>query len=78
MPQKKPPKGELSEAEKSYNRSLSSVRIVVEHLFGRMSYFGAVYQVFRHRRERHSGVVRVVAWLADGQIARARAAEAPA
>ena len=78
VPNKKPPKGELSEVQKSYNRSLSSVRIAVEHLFGRMSYFGALSQVFRHRRERHGTVVRVVAWLVDRQIARALAAPAPA
>ncbi len=70
VPCKKPPCAEFTEEEKSYNCALSWARIVVEHLFGRMSYFGAVYQVFRHRRECHSGVVRVVAWLADRQMAR--------
>lgn len=68
LPRKKPPKGELSPAEASYNSTLSEVRIAVEHFFGRMSYFGAVTQVFRHRRHRHSGVVRVVAWLTDRKI----------
>ncbi len=69
VPHKKPPGGELTEDEKSYNRLLSAVRIVVEHLFARMSRFGALAQVFRHRREHHCTVVRVGAFLADRQIA---------
>lgn len=76
VPCKKPRAGDLTPEQKSYNQALSIARIVVEHLFGRMSYFGAVYQVFRHRRERHSGVVRVVAWLADRKIERCLAAGA--
>jgi hypothetical protein len=74
VPCKKPRGGELTKEQASYNRALSRARMPVEHLFGRMSYFGAVYQVFRHRRQRHSGVVRVVAWLADRKIERCLAA----
>jgi hypothetical protein len=70
VPFKKPRGGELTTEQKGYNSALSKARIVVEHLFGRMSYFGAVYQVYRHRRERHSAVVRVVAWLANAKIER--------
>jgi hypothetical protein len=78
LPHKKPPGGELSEDETSYNRALSTVRIVVEHLFARMSRFGALSQLFRHQRERHSLVVRVGAFLADRQIAACQAATAVA
>lgn len=70
IPHKKPRGGELRPEDVSYNRSVSEVRIAVEHLFGRMSYFGAVSQVFRHRRYRHTGVVRVVALLADRKVER--------
>jgi hypothetical protein len=69
VPIKKPPRGERTEAETSYNRSLAWLRIRVEHLFARMSRFGALAQVWRHRRERHSGVFRVAAWLCDRQMA---------
>ncbi len=69
VPVKKPPRGERTPDERSYNRVLASVRIVVEHLFARMSRFGALAQVWRHRKSRHSGIFRVVAWLADRQIA---------
>ncbi|CAN5604290.1 hypothetical protein BH24GEM3_BH24GEM3_05570 [soil metagenome] len=78
VPHKKPPGGELTEEEKSYNRLLSAVRIVVEHLFARMSRFGALSQLFRHRREQHSTVVRGGAFLADRQIAAGQAAAAAA
>lgn len=69
VPVKKPPHGERSPEETSYNRALASLRIVVEHLFARMSRFGALAEVWRHRKSRHGGVFRVVAWLADRQIA---------
>jgi hypothetical protein len=66
----------LSEEEKSYNRLLSSVRIAIEHVFARMNRFQALAQGWRHRRARHSGVVRVVAWLVERQQAAAAAAPA--
>lgn len=46
VPKKKPPLGELTSEEASYNSTLFSIRVAIEHLFGRMSYFGAVSQVF--------------------------------
>lgn len=78
VPVKKPPHGKRTAEETSYNRSLASVRIIVEHLFARMSRFGSLAQVWRHARERHSGIFRVVAWLADRQIAARAAAVAGA
>lgn len=36
VPVKKPPRGERTPQQTSYNRSLASVRIIVEHLFARM------------------------------------------
>ncbi|HEV2125085.1 MAG TPA: transposase family protein [Chloroflexota bacterium] len=74
VPHKKPPGGALSEEQKSYNRLLCAVRIVVEHLFARISRFGALSQLFRHQRAHHSTVVRVGAFLADRQIAAGQAA----
>lgn len=69
VPVKKPPKGERTPEETSYNQALSRTRIVVEHLFARMSRFGALTQVYRHARSTHSTTFRVLAWLADRQIA---------
>jgi hypothetical protein len=43
-----------------------------------MSRCGALSQLFRHRREQHSTVVRVGAFLADRQIAAGQAAAAAA
>jgi hypothetical protein len=71
VPHKKPPGGKLTQEEKEYNRLLASVRIKVEHFFGRLTRFGALAQVWRHRRRRHSSVVRVAAYLVDRQLAAA-------
>lgn len=76
LPAGKPRGGEPSEEEKSYSAPLSAVRIVVEHSIARMSRFGALSQVFGHRRGRHSAVVRVGAFLVDRQIAARQAAPA--
>ncbi|HEV2130055.1 MAG TPA: transposase family protein [Longimicrobiaceae bacterium] len=78
VPHKKPPRGDLTEEQRSYNRLLSALRIIVEHLFARISRFGALSQVFRHQRQYHSTVVRVGAFLADRQIAACQAAAAAA
>jgi hypothetical protein len=58
----------LTEAEKAYNRHLSSYRIVVEHTNAQLNQFQALSQVYRHAREGHSRVVRVVALLVDRRI----------
>jgi hypothetical protein len=71
VPYKKPPGGELTSAQKRYNRLLSRVRIKVEHFFGRLTRFGAMAQVWRHRRKQHTGVFRVAAYLVDRQLAAA-------
>lgn len=73
VPIKRPPGGERTPEETSYNKTLSSVRVVVEHLFARITRFGALSQVWRHRRTDHSGVFRVTAWIVDRQIAAATA-----
>ena len=69
MPLKKPRGGTLKAADREYNRALAQVRIAVEHVLTRIRRFGALAQVWRHRRESHSPVFRVAAWLADRQIA---------
>lgn len=58
----------LTEEEKEYNRILSGYRIVVEHTIAQMNRFQVLRQVFRHRRDGHTQVVRIVAGLVNRQI----------
>jgi hypothetical protein len=59
----------LTEEQKAYNRHLSSYRIVVEHTLAQMNRFQVLSQVFRHLRQSHTRIVRVVAGLLNRQIA---------
>jgi hypothetical protein len=58
----------LTEEQKEYNRLLARYRIVVEHTIAQMNRFQALRQVFRHRREGHTQIVRIVAGLVNRQI----------
>lgn len=49
IPKKKPRGGFLTEAEKAWNKLISSVRIVVEHVIGGIKRFGAVSHIFRNK-----------------------------
>jgi IS5 family transposase len=59
----------LTPEQKAYNRHLSRYRVVVEHTMAQLNRFAVLAQVFRHARERHSQVVRVVAGLVNRRIA---------
>jgi hypothetical protein len=59
----------LTDAEKEYNRHLARHRIVVEHTNAQLNQFQCLAQRYRHTRERHSRVFRVVAYLVDRRIA---------
>jgi hypothetical protein len=50
IPKKKPKGGFLTQAEKEWNRLVSSVRIVVEHAIGGMKRFGAASAIFRNKK----------------------------
>ena len=59
----------LTEAQKVYNRHLSSYRIVVEHTNARLNQFGALLQVWRGGRDgQHTQAVRVVAHLVNRRM----------
>ena len=58
----------LTDAQKAFNAHLSSYRIVVEHSLAQMNQFQALAQVFRHDKERHSGLTRVVAGLINRRV----------
>jgi hypothetical protein len=56
----------LAQEQVESNRIEARYRIVVEHTIARLNRFTVVRQVFRgQKRERHSGVVRVVAKLVN-------------
>jgi hypothetical protein len=59
----------LTAEQKVYNAHLSKYRIVVEHSLAQMNQFQVLAQVFRHDRDRHSGVTRVVAGLVNRRVA---------
>jgi hypothetical protein len=59
----------LTDEQKAFNAHLSSYRIVVEHSLAQMNQFQSLAQTWRHDRERHSAVTRVVAGLVNRRIA---------
>jgi hypothetical protein len=58
----------LTEEEKAYNRLLSRYRIVVEHTLAQINRFQVLRQVYRHQREGHTRIVRIVAGLVNRRI----------
>jgi hypothetical protein len=59
----------LTEEQKAYNRHLAKYRIVVEHTNAQLNRFEVLKQVYRHARQGHSQIMRVVAGLVNRQIA---------
>ena len=58
----------LTEGQKAYNRFLSGYRIVVEHALAQVNRFEVLHQVYRHDREKHTQVVRIVSGLVNRRI----------
>jgi hypothetical protein len=59
----------LTPEQKEFNGVIGRYRIVVEHTFAQMNQFQILSQVYRHVREKHSAVVRVVGGLVNRRIA---------
>lgn len=59
----------LTHEQKAFNAHLSRYRIVVEQSLAQMNQFQVLAQVFRHDRERHSGLTRIVAGLVNRRVA---------
>ena len=59
----------LTEEQKAYNRFLASYRIVVEHTNAALNVFQVLAQTYRHARDQHGQVVRIVAGLVNRRIA---------
>ena len=53
IPIKKPKNGELSEAEKAFNRELSRRRIVIENINAEIKVFKIMAHPYRNRRHSH-------------------------
>lgn len=50
LPYKKPPKGELAEELKQFNKELASERVKIEHVFARLKTFRIIGEICRCRR----------------------------
>ena len=59
----------LTPEQKAFNRVLGRYRIVVEHTLAQMNQFQILAQMYRHPREHHGAIVRVVAGLVNRRIA---------
>ena len=59
----------LTQEQKELNRVLGRYRIVVEHSLAQMNQFQVLAQTYRHSRDQHSDVIRVVAGLVNLRIA---------
>ena len=62
-PSKKPKNGELTQSQKEENTQLSSVRIFIEHLIGKMKIFVVLREPFRLRSHRYSSIVKTICGL---------------
>ncbi len=58
----------LTPEQKAFNHVLGRYRIVVEHTLAQMNQFQILAQMYRHPRENHSAIVRVVAGLVNRRI----------
>ena len=59
----------LTPEQKAFNRVLGKNRIIVEHTLAQMNQFQVLAQMYRHPRQNHGAVVRVVAGLVNRRIA---------
>ncbi|MGD8457517.1 MAG: transposase family protein [Anaerolineales bacterium] len=58
----------LTDEQKVYNRFLSSYRVVVEHTLAQMNKYQVLAQIYRHQKDEHTQIVRVVAGLVNRKI----------
>jgi len=60
IPYKKPKGGELTEAQKEYNKELRRERVVSEHTIGKMKKYEIMGSKFRNRPERYDTMTSIV------------------
>jgi len=71
-PYKKPRGGELTEAQKEFNRALGKRRIKVEHAIRRLRIFRIAREVFRMDGKMYLTVMECVAGLARARMQQAK------
>ncbi len=69
-PYKKPKLGEITESQKKANKKLSSARIGVEHIIGRVKIFRVASERFRLARSRYKQVILTICGLVRLRINR--------
>ncbi len=65
---KKPRGGELSAADKAYNRSLGRFRVVVEHVIRSLKIWRIIKETYRNRRKRFSLRFKLIAGLVNAGL----------
>jgi DDE superfamily endonuclease/Helix-turn-helix of DDE superfamily endonuclease len=65
IPHKKPKGGELTAAEKDYNRGLGSFRVAIEHRIGRSKRFRVLSDRYRNPRHTHQTKTSIIAGLVN-------------
>ncbi len=78
IPFKKPPGGELNEAQKAYNRAIGQVRVRVEHCIGWVKNWAIIATRFRCAHSIYTEVMQVVCGLVNLQTERWQAAKSQA
>ena len=58
----------LTAEQRAYNALLARYRVVAEHTLAQMNQFQVLAQVFRHARESHGRIVRVVGMLVNRRV----------
>jgi hypothetical protein len=67
-PRKKKRGTELSKEDKKFNHALSSVRITVEHVIGRIKWFRIIADRYRNRRKRFGLRFKLIAGIYNDEL----------
>lgn len=76
MPHKQPRGGELTAAQRAFNRQLGAIRIRVEHCLGWLKHWAVLATRFRCAHDRYTPIMGTICGLVNAQIARWQAARA--
>lgn len=65
---RKPPKKELSQEQKAFNRKLASDRMAVEHVIGKLKVFRVLQERYRNRRRRFGLRLNLIAGIYNYEL----------
>jgi hypothetical protein len=74
-PHKKPRGGELTEAQRQFNRELGAIRIRVEHCLGWLKHWAILATRFRCAHDRYTPIMCILCGLVNAQTARWQATQ---